>query len=169
MKVLIATDGSKSSKLAVDWVTENSWNAGAEFLVVSVAESPYLDRALEPLPEDISERITQNLETIVAGDSACIKKRLPANAVSCRVVYGRAQNRIAETAREWGADLIVIGSHERKGINRFLLGSVAEAVLHLAPCSVLIVKNRSKDTEAFKKSATAELAPRVKDSHYRQG
>jgi nucleotide-binding universal stress UspA family protein len=47
---------------------------------------------------------------------------------------------ILEEAHKWGADLIVVGSHGRRGINRFLLGSVSEAVASHAHCSVEIIR-----------------------------
>ena len=47
---------------------------------------------------------------------------------------------ILSEAAEWGADLIVVGSHGRRGINRFLLGSVSEAVALHANCSVEIIR-----------------------------
>ncbi len=53
---------------------------------------------------------------------------------------GRAAQTVADTAVEVGADLIVIGTHGRTGIAHMLLGSVAEQVLHAAPCSVLTVR-----------------------------
>jgi len=49
---------------------------------------------------------------------------------------------IIDEARRWEADLVVLGSHGRRGVERFLLGSVAEAVLRHAPCSVQIVRER---------------------------
>lgn len=56
------------------------------------------------------------------------------------VVVGKPANEIVKTASEWPADLIVIGSHGRQGIERVLLGSVAEAVSKSAHCSVLVVR-----------------------------
>lgn len=47
---------------------------------------------------------------------------------------------IVKVARQWQADLIVIGSHGRRGIRRALIGSVAEAVVRQAPCPVLVVR-----------------------------
>jgi nucleotide-binding universal stress UspA family protein len=49
---------------------------------------------------------------------------------------------ILEEAHKWGADLIVVGSHGRRGVNRFLLGSVSEAVASHARCSVEIARHR---------------------------
>jgi len=50
---------------------------------------------------------------------------------------------ILDTAAEWDADLIVVGSHGRKGIESFLLGSVAESVARHAKCSVEVVRRRA--------------------------
>jgi len=71
-------------------------------------------------------------------------KRLPqqANAMEF-VVVGSAATEIVKAAKEWAADLVVIGSHGRGGIRRALLGSVAEAVMRHADCPVLVV--RAKD------------------------
>src|SRR5262249_58632713 len=58
---------------------------------------------------------------------------------------GDARELINETARELGADLIVMGTHGRRGISRALLGSVAETVVRSAPCAVLTVRLRDTD------------------------
>ncbi|HEU0013017.1 MAG TPA: universal stress protein [Longimicrobium sp.] len=55
------------------------------------------------------------------------------------VRIGEAAHEIVAEAREWGADLVVLGTHGRRGAARWLLGSVAETVLRTAPCSVLVV------------------------------
>jgi nucleotide-binding universal stress UspA family protein len=47
---------------------------------------------------------------------------------------------ITDAARDWAADLVVIGSHGREGVDRVLLGSVAEGVARQAPCPALIVR-----------------------------
>lgn len=56
------------------------------------------------------------------------------------VPVGSPAAEIVKAAREWAADLIVIGSHGRAGVKRVLLGSVAEAVMRHAPCPVLVVR-----------------------------
>jgi nucleotide-binding universal stress UspA family protein len=56
------------------------------------------------------------------------------------VAFGEAAAEIVRTAREWSADVIVIGTHGRAGVRHLLLGSVAEAVTRHAPCPVLLVR-----------------------------
>jgi nucleotide-binding universal stress UspA family protein len=67
----------------------------------------------------------------------------------------RASELIVEQARAWAADLIVIGTHGRRGIGRFLLGSDAEQVLRLAPVPVLLVRS-GKDEAANAARSSAE-------------
>ena len=62
--------------------------------------------------------------------------------VSSGVSEGDPKTRIVEVAEQWGADLIVLGSHGRKGFDRALLGSVSEAVARYASCSIEIVRIR---------------------------
>ncbi len=59
------------------------------------------------------------------------------------VVVGRAASEIIRTATEWLADVIVVGSHGRRGVGRALLGSVAEGVMRDAPCPILVVRAKS--------------------------
>jgi nucleotide-binding universal stress UspA family protein len=60
--------------------------------------------------------------------------------VSTRVVEAETRSGILDVATEWHAEIIALGSHGRKGLQRFLLGSVAESVARNACCSVLIVR-----------------------------
>jgi nucleotide-binding universal stress UspA family protein len=55
---------------------------------------------------------------------------------------GDPRSAIVDEAEQWGADLIVVGSHGRTGLKRWLLGSVAQAVVGHAPCSVEVVRKR---------------------------
>ena len=49
---------------------------------------------------------------------------------------------IAQLARDWNADLLVVGTHGRRGVSRLLIGSVAERIVRVAPCSLLLVRDR---------------------------
>jgi nucleotide-binding universal stress UspA family protein len=64
---------------------------------------------------------------------------------------GDARDSIDQTAKEIGADLIVMGTHGRRGVSRALLGSVAETVVRTAPCPVLTIRmheEKGKDRHA---------------------
>jgi len=47
---------------------------------------------------------------------------------------------IAQVARDWKADLLVVGTHGRRGVSRLLIGSVAERIVRLAPCPLLLIR-----------------------------
>ena len=56
------------------------------------------------------------------------------------VEWGDPKSKIIDAAEQWHADLIVLGSHGRTGLERFLMGSVSDAVARHAPCSVEVVR-----------------------------
>jgi nucleotide-binding universal stress UspA family protein len=64
--------------------------------------------------------------------------------VTTAVDWGDPRPKIIDDAAKWGADLIVVGSHGCKGLERFFLGSVSDAVARHAGCSVEIVRNPSR-------------------------
>ena len=68
------------------------------------------------------------------------KTRCNANLGQVMVRTGDARDVINQTAKELGIDLIVMGTHGRRGLTRALLGSVAETVVRSAPCAVLTVR-----------------------------
>jgi len=68
------------------------------------------------------------------------KLRAAGFLVTTLVSEGEPAEEIVDTAADWGADLIVLGSHGKKGLKRFLLGSVSGKVALHAPCSVEIVR-----------------------------
>lgn len=69
--------------------------------------------------------------------------KIPSNvSISLHVVAGKPDNVLVEVADDVEADLIVVGTHGRTGVNRMLLGSVAEQVVRRAPCSVLTARPR---------------------------
>lgn len=149
LKVMLATDGSEFSLEAVRSVASRPWPAGSEFRVVSVAELPpvwfltpypaYLDhKAMEELRAASMRRAE---EAIGASEAILADAGFPESA-TVAVPSASAQEVLIAQATEWGADLIVLGSHGRRGASRFLLGSVAEPVAFHAHCSVEIIRAR---------------------------
>src|SRR5688572_22228086 len=129
-RVLLATDGSETSAAAARALAGRPWPEGSEFRVVSV-EEPW---AIKSSRMDPQEAVT-NAEQVLA--SAGLK-------ATGGVFSGNAKEVILEEARKWDADLIVVGSHGRRGFKRFLLGSVSEAVAMNAHCSVVVVRDAAR-------------------------
>lgn len=155
MKVLVAVDGSSYGEAAISEVTSRQWPAGTEMKVVTAFEVP-----LVPTPEvwvvqpeyfDQMERIARERAQEIARDAANkLSSRVdPSINVTNEILCGAAKFVIVEKADEWQADLIVIGSHGYGPWHRFLLGSVSQAVVSHAHCSVEVVRAR-KHLQAVK-------------------
>jgi nucleotide-binding universal stress UspA family protein len=148
MKILLATDGSDYSKVAVKAVADRPWPEGSKVKIISVMEIPYVPTTeVWVLPDsyyDDLERgakaqaeaaIKDAVEEIRSGKAAGLE-------VAGEIKRGSARNVILDEAEKWDADLIVLGSHGYGGLQRFLLGSVSHAVSTHAHCSVEIVRRK---------------------------
>lgn len=160
MRVLIAVDGSECSSMAVDSVADRHWPDDTEFLVINVIEPVYYDYAFPnvyiPSLDEAQKEYQAYCNDLVITKEGQIKKRHPHKQIAHKVLDGFVADTIVDEAKDWGADLIVLGSHGRKGIQKFLLGSVAEKVAVHSPCSVEIVKQkeRAASTKEDKQKAT---------------
>lgn len=151
MKVLLATDGTKHSESAVEIVKTLKLNAGDELKIVSVVDMA-VPLAIDiyagylPSTSEIESAVKENTEKILGSTVQNLadffqKKNL---AITSEVLHGSPESRIVETAEEMNADLIIVGSHGYNRWERLLLGSVSDSVVHHAPCSVLVVRNKSE-------------------------
>lgn len=157
MKILLAVDGSACSEAAVAEITKRPWPPGSEIRVLTAYDLP-----LMPAPEawaispDYCDRLQQAVleqaETVAHATSEKLSAALGDSfKVTSRVVAGSPKLMILEEAEQWNPDLIVVGSHGYRGWQKFLLGSVSQAVVAHAKCSVEVV--RCKATEATQTAA----------------
>lgn len=164
MRVLIAVEDDQFGSAMVDYLTSHQWQPGTIVKLLHVVEPSIVgDNITAVYGGGIDNEI---MEDRVKHGSALINKlreRLQAtlgNAIpiEVNVVIGRAHHTILEMADNWKADMIVLGSHGRSGLSRFLLGSVSLAVVSNANCSVTVVrlpKQASTDSTTEKAGAVA--------------
>jgi len=154
LKLLLAIDDSPCSQAAVDAVIAERDPVGTSVQVLHVVEWPnggpaYLWFATGPAAIDgvlaLRERALDAGRLLAA--RAAERLQSAGFPVSTNVRAGDARDEIVDAARRLPADLIVMGSHGRRGLDRFALGSVAETVVRRAACSVQIVR-RAKVTAA---------------------
>lgn len=148
MKVLLAIDGSGYSAEAVQAVAERPWPEGTEVRVLTAVE-PVAPPATE-LWYDAGgslERAREEMRTRAEQLTAGVAETLRASGLTAEAAVrdGEPRSAIVDEAKEWDADLIVVGSHGYTGLKRWLLGSVAQAVVGHAPCSVEVVRKRSAE------------------------
>jgi nucleotide-binding universal stress UspA family protein len=151
-KVLLATDGSECSEQAARSIAERPWQAGTEIRVLNAVElilpatralfqPPFIDSdVIESAQAQAMKRsqdaITRARE--ILSSSVTTSQLNVSEAVS--VLLEAPQTIVLNEAAEWGADLIVLGSHGHHGVDRFLLGSVSESVAMHAGCSVEVIR-----------------------------
>ena len=146
MRILIGTDGSHFSKAALVETCRLFKIENAELLVVSAYEGA-APIAAEPFAisaeyyQKLEDAVHEQAEEFVRDAEMQLNQQCPDKAlnIATRVVCGAPDQQLIEIAKEWRADLIVVGSHGRGFWGR-LLGSVSTGVVHHAPCSVLVVR-----------------------------
>lgn len=142
--IVVATDGSPYSAAAAAHALELAKRNGSMLTVISVVPAEIatptdIDFTINQR-ELIAEKEMQNAEkTAKAVKDAAQKEGI---AVKAYVMSGKPPEAILHIAEERRADLIVLGSHGRTGVERLLMGSVAERVIVLASCPVLVVKGK---------------------------
>ncbi len=134
MKVIFAVDDSKYGMYALETVGSRPWPNGTEFRLLSVLE---LGRDES---QEVQVPVINAIKESLANKAAALNTLHPGSRVDTKIVQGNPKEAILQEAEEWGASHIIVGSHGRKGIQRFLLGSVAEAILAQAPCTVEVVR-----------------------------
>jgi nucleotide-binding universal stress UspA family protein len=150
MKILLSTDDSDYSVQALKSVANRPWPDGTVIKVLSVEELIVLDGQIAgfPLSSVYPQSLLEELTTQARdrASSAVKAARESLQHTGMKVLDDQAKQLgepravILDTAKTWGADLIVLGSHGRRGIDRFLLGSVSEAVAIHAHCSVEVIR-----------------------------
>ena len=142
MKVLIAVDDSGASQYVIAEAAARPWPSGTVLCVQCIVDMWVWDE----MP-DLIEDAKNEARTLVMAAASELSRS--GHKVVSEIQAGLPKKAIPEYAREWGADLIMIGSHRSNAVARFLLGSVAQAVLRAAPCSVEIVRPSPRSVPAF--------------------
>ena len=145
MRILLAVDGSEYSAAAAEAVAGRPYPPGTTVRVLSAVE-----RVTPPAAEvwydaggsleRTREELTRQAEQLAAG----VAETMRASGLTAETAVrdGDPRSVIVDEADEWGADLIVVGSHGYTGLKRWLLGSVAQSVVSHAPCSVEVVRRK---------------------------
>jgi universal stress protein A len=140
-RILVPTDFSAHADAALDYAIALAGKLQARITVFHAIQSVPLwvdgdmGRALPDVYlSQVEKEVQQGLEKR--------QQRIQAASVPCNMLmeHGMPFQRIIDLAREQQIDLIVMGTHGRTGLQHVLLGSVAENVVRLAPCPVLIVR-----------------------------
>jgi len=158
LRILLATDGSQGSATAEAYACALAQSWGASLTVMSVLEFPpgmnpdyavnrlYLDE----LMREATTRLV-DLKTRAAGLGI---------SVQSRIATGIPSEEVLAVARAEAADLVVVGTRGKTGLEHVLLGSTAERIIRMAPCPVLTVPAaKQRAGERLKATVTRMLVP----------
>ena len=153
MKLLLAIDNSKYSQLAVRRIARQFRTKGTQVRVLHVVEpiSTYISVDMIPhfaphIAKVEQERRKEAKELVQRADRQLRKVGFRTSEI---VEEGDPKIKIIDHAAKWNADPIVLGSRGWKGLGRFLMGSVSEAVTRHAGCSVDVARSRSTAKRAL--------------------
>ena len=148
--ILVPLTLTKDSKNILDYATSIAEKFDAKITVfhvlreqkVDLSEIDYESGFLEKIKKHQEEEIKDELKKFITDE--LVKKY----NITTEIKWGQPFLEIVNKAKKINADLIVMGTHGRTGLSHVLLGSVAEKVLRLAPCPVLVTRGNMETASA---------------------
>jgi universal stress protein A len=142
-RILVPTDFSATADAALDYARALAGRVGASLRVLHVLDDQFLigsfaGEVYVPEVPNVQEALRDAAERLLS--QRITPRDREQLAVETRIVVGRPFRAIVDEALAMDADLIVMGTHGRTGIQHLLLGSVAERIVRTAPCPVLTVR-----------------------------
>lgn len=150
-RIMLATDGSATSRLALQEAAKLA-KEGSQLKVVTVVTNPVVTM---PSPYGINYDASLLRNAVLESGRAALEENVKTledmglKPEGCLIdlsetVGSNIATSLLDEAKDWPADLIVIGTHGHKGFKRFLLGSVAEELIRRADIPVLLVKGKEE-------------------------
>lgn len=141
--IMVAVDGSETGNLALDNAIILAKEQNSELRIVHVFDETALSYSTR-----YSNAVELQKEFIDAGKDILkeAKKKADQHGIKAETVFLESlkgvSRELADYAKTWPADVIVIGTHGRSGINRLLLGSVAEKLVRLSTAHILLIPSK---------------------------
>lgn len=143
-QILVPVDGSPTSEIALDEAIRLAQVGGARLQLLHVVDPMGYATGFEPAMNYVNDIIplmrVAGEKLLAHNRQKALDKGVDADCVLIDEAPGRICDHVAEQARRSKADLIVVGSHGRRGVGRVLLGSDAEQIVRHAPVPVLVVR-----------------------------
>jgi nucleotide-binding universal stress UspA family protein len=139
-RILVPVDGSTTSMNGLEKAIRLSKASGAKLRILHVVDGIAFSRDHSMFTAS-AEKFRESGRKLIKEVMARVKKqKIQADSRMVENLTGRAADTIAKEASKWKADVIVMGTHGRRGFNRLMLGSDAELVARTATVSVLLVQ-----------------------------
>jgi len=145
-RIMVPVDGSAPSKLALEEALRLARHNGGRVLLyhdVQIPISPDFGAGMGAAGALYDNLAKLGQETLDAAQGAAVAAGVPAETRLAGPEIGSIAQNIVDAARDWKADLLVMGTHGRRGLDHLMLGSVAERVLRLVTVPVLMIRPRT--------------------------
>jgi nucleotide-binding universal stress UspA family protein len=150
-RILVPVDGSTTSMNGLEKAIRLSKASGAKLRVLHVVDGIAFSRE-HSMFTATAEKFRESGRKLIKEVMARVKKQeIQADSRMVENLTGRAADTITKEASKWKADVIVMGTHGRRGFNRLMLGSDAELVARTAAVSVLLVQPSKASRRGGKK------------------
>jgi nucleotide-binding universal stress UspA family protein len=144
-RILVPVDGSHASNLGLEEAIKMAMDQDATLCLLHVVDELVVTQNLDGAPasyiDEFLNALREGGKKILAKAEAKVRKRgVKADAVLVETIGHRVADVIIEQAKKWRADLIVLGTHGRRGLTRLVMGSDAEGVVRSTRVPVLLVR-----------------------------
>jgi nucleotide-binding universal stress UspA family protein len=142
-KILVPLDGSRTSQRGLDEAIRLAAHHKSKLRLVHVVDGFVVTPTLEAgrYVDDIQKSFRASGTRLLKKAEALVRRRgLQVDTVMFETVGGRAADTIIAQAKKWRPDIIVIGTHGRRGLSRLVMGSDAEQIIRASPVPVLTVR-----------------------------
>ena len=152
-RILVPVDGSAVSMSGLDEAIKLAKQSGGRVRILHVVDGIAFTHLYSAFTSDADKyraagkKLMKDIMAIVG------KQNVEAEPSIVENLSGRASDSIIKESKKWRADLIVMGTHGRRGINRFVLGSDAEIVIRTATVPVLLVRSVKKGWRTGRRKA----------------
>jgi nucleotide-binding universal stress UspA family protein len=153
-RILVPVDGSHTSTLGLQEAIRIAIEQRAKLRIIHVVDELVVAQNFDGFVNtgDLLGALREaGKKTIQNALALAHKHDLKAESALIESLGGRVSEFIAKEAKKWRADLIVMGTHGRRGVTRMVLGSDAEAILRVTPVPVLLVRSPDRKTRSGKK------------------
>ena len=139
-KILVPVDGSSTANKALDYALQLAQEGHSQVRALHAIDGLAYLSSYEYSGELLASARQQGTQILQNAVVAAQAKNVPADTRLVDQPGQRLGQTVADEAALWGADLIVVGTHGRRGVGRVLLGSGAEQIIRMAPVAVLTVR-----------------------------
>jgi nucleotide-binding universal stress UspA family protein len=160
-KILVPVDGSETSTAGLNEAVGLAKIHGSQLCVMHIVNEFVLDYTWGPgqYSQNLVEALREGgREVLDAAEKVAIAQGIRPTRVLVESIGGVAADLILDQAKEWRADLIVMGTHGRRGIFRLAMGSDAEQVVRGATIPVMLIRGQAATKKPVMKPATATAA-----------